>query len=53
MVSVGRGNPVFSVVAGSALVEIIFWGCPEIFEQRTLSFEIDLGSGFKDAGREG
>ena len=50
MDSVGRANPVCSVVASSALVEIVSWGCPDIFEQRTLSFE---GTGFKDAGREG
>jgi hypothetical protein len=53
VVSVGGANPVFSVVASSALVEIVSWGCPDIFEQRTLSFDIDLGNGFKDAGREG
>ena len=53
VVSVGRANPVFSVVASSALVEIVSWGCPDIVGRRTLSYEIDLRSCFKDAGREG
>ena len=32
MDSVGRVNPVCSVVASSALVEIVSWGCPVIIE---------------------
>ena len=51
--SVGRANAVFSVVANSALLEIVSWGCPDIFDRRILSFESDLGNCFKDAGREG
>lgn len=53
MDSVGRANAVFSVVANSALLEIVSWGCPDIFDRRILSFESDLGNCFKDAGREG
>ena len=53
VVSVGRANSVFSVVTSPALVEIVSWGCRGIVERRTFSYEIDLGSGFKDAGREG
>jgi hypothetical protein len=53
VVSVGTANPVFSVVASSTLVEIVSCGCPDIVERRTLSYEFDLDSGFKDAGREG
>ena len=53
VVSVERANPVFSVIASSPLVETVSWGCRDIVERGTLSDEIDLGRGFKDAGREG